>query len=428
MSSYPISDRYRLKYAYGEDYGTRYFKYGPLKEGRPRIKSNVGFFPEESYLLKIFNIDKKVIVGEEALTFSTNLASPNLVYPMRDGEIRRDDERSWSIESELTRESMLEFVREVDKDFDGFYVTAALSAIAPDYMYERLLAMHSKLDEEFKAVKAFTIIPQPLAVAIAEKELSCIVVESGHGNTQIAPIHSYPIREAVVALYRGGAEADTIAAEVLKDIGYGDLANDELAVRRFKEAVGLIPRDLESGIKYAKENPEKLREKVRLSVLEVVDMEDKGWMRFLIGEVVFNPGHEIFESYKKRGVLSIRGARQGEEVIEGTLPLDEAIVRAASKTPLSVQDKLLSRIILSGGNFNWRVPPGLEEVATDSPSKVKLLLDERFRSELRVDVRLTGDPQFSVWKGCVVWSLALPDDYLWDDRRREGWFKRGVHY
>ena len=159
MASPLVGDRYRLKYAYGEDYGTRYFKYGPLREGKPRIKSNVGFFLEESYLLKIFNVDKKIIVGDEALTYSTNLTSPNLVYPMRDGEIRRGDEKSWVVERELTREGLAEFRESVDKDFEGFYITAALSAIAPDYMYEELLNIHSEIDDENGVVKAFTIIP-----------------------------------------------------------------------------------------------------------------------------------------------------------------------------------------------------------------------------------------------------------------------------
>jgi len=422
--------RYRLKYAYGEDYGTRFFKYGTLRRGKPRVKSNVGLFIEESYLLKFFGVDKRIVVGDEAIRYfaSVDTGGKNLVYPMSDGEVRRGDERAWKIEEELTREGFEEFRKEVESDFDGFYVTAALSAIAPDYMYERLLEIHAKIDRELGVVKAFTVIPQPLAVAIAEKELSCIVVESGHGNTQVTPIHSYPIREAVVALYRGGAEADAIAAEVLKDLGHSDLASDELAVRRFKEEVGLIPLELDEAVRKAKENPERVRARVKLSALDVIDMEDKGWYRFLIGEVVFNPAHEIFESYRKRGVLSIRDARQGDEVIEGTLPLEEAVVKAVLKTPFSIRNTLLSKIILSGGNFNWKVPKGLEDLAVDAPTKMRHCLSKRLGGDVNVSVRLTQDPQFSVWKGCVVWSLALPDDYHWNERRREGWFKRGVHY
>ena len=430
MATQRALSEYRLRYAYGEDYGTRYFKYGTLREGKPKVKSNVGLFLEESYVLKFFEVDKQVVVGDDAVRYfaSIDTVAKNLVYPMSDGEIRRGDERAWRVEEELTREGFAEFKEAVGDDFDGFYVTAALSAIAPDYMYQRLLEMHAKIDGEMGVVKAFTIIPQPLAVAIAEKELSCVVVESGHGNTQVTPIHSYPIREAVVALYRGGAEADAIAAEVLKDLGYSDLASDELAVRRFKEAVGLIPLKLDEAVRKAKEDPERVRARVKLSALDVIDMEDRGWYRFLIGEVVFNPSHEMFESYRKKGVLSIRDARQGDEIVEGTLPLEEAVVRAVRKTPFSIRNRLLSKVILSGGNFSWKVPQGLEDLAVDAPTKMKYCLNERLGGEVRVEVRLTQDPQFSVWKGCVVWSLALPDDYHWNERRSEGWFKRGVHY
>lgn len=423
-------DPYRAKYAYGEDYGTRFFKYGILKEGRPRVTTSSGLFLEESFLLKHFGVEKKLVVGDEVSKYAASVSSlaRNLVFPLSDGEVKRDDERAWSVIKELTRKGFEDFRGYTGSDFDGFYVTAAVSAIAPDYMYERLLKIHAEIDEKTRAVKAFTIIPQPLAVAIAEQETSCLVIESGHGNTQITPIRMYPIRDAIIALYRGGAEADAIAAEVLKDLGYGDLVSDEYAVRKFKEDAGLVPLDLDEAIKKAREDSSKLRTKVKLSALVEVDFEDKGWLRYLIGEVIFNPMHEIFDSYRKRGVLNIRDARLGEDVIEGALPLEDAIIRSTRKLRISIQNEVLSKIILSGGNFNWRVPENLKGIAVDAPTKVRSLLDRKLRGEVNVSVRLARDPQFSVWKGCVTWSFALPEDYRWSWERREGWFKRGADY
>ncbi|MDW8003646.1 MAG: hypothetical protein RMI04_02375 [Thermofilaceae archaeon] len=424
-------DAKRALSAYGEDYGTRYFKYGPLVEQKPKIMESVGLYLEESHLLKMFGVDKQLVVGDDVkrLLGARSTLARSMVFPLTDGEVKRDDERAWAVISELTRKGLEQFkvIKDSRNGFEGYYVTAALSAIAPEYMRERLLEVHSRIDHETGLVKAFTVIPQPLAVAIAEKELSCVVIESGHGNTQITPIHTYPIREAVVALYRGGAEADAIAAEVLKDIGYSDLASDEVAVRKIKEEIGLIPIELDEAIKKSKDNPERFRCKVRLSALTEIDIEDKGWYRFLIGEVIFNPTHELFESFRKKGVLSVRDARFGDETIEGLLPLDEAILRSIRKTPTTLHDALLNKIILSGGNFQWKVPENLKDVATGAQVKIKHLLTKRLGG-VNVEARLTQDPQFSVWKGCVVWSLALPENYLWNEKRGEGWFKRGIHY
>lgn len=424
-------DPRRALAAYGADYGTRYFKYGPLSIHRPKVIESVGLFLEETHLLKTFGIEKQLVVGEEVKKFlgAKSALARSLVYPLTDGEVKRDDEKAWAILNELTRKAFEQFKDFRSREgFDGFYVTAALSALAPEYMREKLLEIHSRIDRETGLVKAFTVIPQPLAVAIAEKEIACVVIESGHGNTQITPIHTYPIREAIVALYRGGAEADAIAAEVLKDLGYGDLASDEVAVRRFKEEAGLVPIELATAIRKAKEDPERFRCKVRLSALTEVDTEDKGWYRFLIGEVVFDPTNEVYESYRKRGVLNIRDARIGDETIDGFLPLDEAIIRSIRKTATSLQDSLLGKIILSGGNFQWKVPENLKDVTVSAQNKIKLMLSAKLGGSVNVEVRLTQDPQYTVWKGCVVWSLALPENYHWNEKRGEGWFKRGVHF
>ncbi len=420
-------DAYRRKYAYAEDYGTSYFKFGPIAE-KPHVIENRGFFvPEDTIVLKVVGVEKRLVVGPEVAQYlgSREDAARYLVYPMRDGVVGRGDERAWQVIKEITRYGF-ETTKPDTEDFKGFYVTAALSAIAPKYMYEKLFDIHAELDRELGVVKAVTIIPQPLAVAIAQKVLTCIVVESGHGNTQITPISQYPIRGAIVSLNRGGAEADAITAEILKDSGYGDLASEEKLVRIVKEKLGLVPRNLDEAIKKAKEDPERFRAYFKIpGTLTEIDLGENSWMRFLIGEIIFNPQHEIFESYYRRGMPRPKDTVVGDERIPGTIPLGHAIARSASKTPIELQPYLYKKIILSGGNFAWKVPAGLEDVACDAATKVKEQMKEL---GLEVNVELTKDPIYSVWKGAIVYSLALPDDYLWNWDRMEGWYMRGVHY
>ena len=38
-----------------------------------------------------------------------------------------------------------------------------------------------------------------------------------------------------------------------------------------------------------------------------------------------------------------------------------------------------------------------------------------------VDVVITGDPKFSVWRGCIVYGYAVPADYEWKWEKLEGW-------
>ena len=422
-------EEYRKKYAYGEDYGTRYFKFGPIAD-KPEVIENRGLFlaGDQSVVYKIFGISKQIVVGPEVINYlgSREEVARYLVYPMKDGVIDRGDERAWQVLYELTVYGFKKALEKVGGDFEGFYVTAALSAIAPDYMYEKIFDMHVKIDRELKAVKAITIIPQPLAVAIAQKTVTCVVVESGHGNTQITPISMYPIRNAVLSLNRGGAEADAITAEILRDLGYEDRASEEKFVRMFKEAVGLIPLDLDEAIAKAKENPERFRVKYKVPGTRIeIDMEDKSWMRFLIGEIIFNPEHEIFESYYSRGMPRPRDTIIGDERIRGTMPLSEAIEESVSKTSIELQPSLFRKIILSGGNFAWKVPSDMRDVAVDAATKIKKQLSD---IGIEASVELTKDPVYSVWKGCIVYSLAVPDDYSWNWERREGWFKRGEHY
>lgn len=420
-------DAYRRKYAYGEDYGTSYFKFGPVAE-EPYMIENRGYFIPDTIITRVAGVTKTLVVGPEVTQYlgSKEDAAKYLVYPMRDGIVRRGDTRAWQVLKELTRYGFEQTMPQDAKDFEGFYVTAALSAIAPKYMYEEFFQMHADLDEELGAVKAVTIIPQPLAVAIAQKAVTCTVVESGHGNTQITPISQYPIRGAIVSLNRGGAEADAITGEILKDAGYGDLASEEKLVRMVKENIGLIPRDLDEAIRKAKENPEKFKAYYKVpGTLTEIDLEENSWMRFLIGEIIFNPEHEIFQSYYRRGLPRPRDTVIGDEKIPGTVKLGHAIAISVGKTSVELQPYLYKRIILSGGNFAWKVPPKFEDVACDAATKIYLQMKEL---DLEVRAELTSDPAYSVWKGAIVYSIALPDDYLWDWNRMEGWYKRGVHY
>lgn len=415
-------DPYRRRFAFGEDYGTSQYKFGPVAE-KPEVIENRGFIiSEESIIYKIAGVTKNIVVGPEVAQYlgSREDMAKYLVYPMRDGIVGKEDKRAWDIVYEITKYGLLKF-RPSDPEFKGFYVTAALTAVAPKYMYEKVFEIHQKIDEEYGVVKAVTIIPQPLAVAIAQKTITCIVVESGHGNTQVTPISRYPIRGAIVSLNRGGAEADAVTAEILKDNGYGDLVGEEKLVRMVKEAIGLVPRDLDKAVKKAKEDKERFRAVFKVPGTTIsIDLGENSWMRFLIGEVVFNPEHEVFQSYYKRGMARPRDTVVGDEKIPGTISIGEAIVRAAGKTPLELQPHLYKKIILSGGNFAWRVPQGLEDVACNAAEKVKIQL-----SEIGIDanVELTRDPEYSVWKGAIVYSLAVPDDYLWSWDRLEGWYK-----
>jgi len=426
-----VIDEYRRKYAYAEDYGTSHFKFGPVAE-RPYVIENRGVITSElesKVLLELFGVSKPIVVGEEVSRYlpAVDTMGRALIYPMHDGLVERDNERAWAVIKEITRYGFEKSLKEMKKaqDFDGFYVTAALSAIAPRHMYERLFAIHAELDKEGRYVKAVTIIPQPLAVAIAEKITECIVVESGHGNTQVTPIVVYPVRDAITVLNRGGAEADAIAAEILRDLGYEDRAREEKFVRMFKESVGLVPRDLDLAIEKAKKEPERFRVvfKVPRTTIEI-DMGSNSWMRFLIGEIIFDPNHEIYESYYKRGMPRPRDTVRGDQRLPGTLPLIEAIMYSIKRTSFEAQQQIRVAI-LSGGNFAWKVPQGLEDVAVNSAEKVALQLRQK---ELDYTVKLVSDPLYSVWKGGIVYSLAVPDAIEWNWGRMEGWYRRGVHY
>lgn len=414
---------YRGRYTFGMDFGTSDFKFGPItcRDG-PRVLRNRGYFPDrDSIMMRALNQAPEVVVGDDVplyLQSSEDLTS-RLVYPMRNGVIDRGDRRAWGVVNAISRFSLNMFSPNPEKDFQGFYVVASLSSLSPRYMYETLFETMTEAGRD-GLVKAATIISQPFAVAIGHGVTTCVVVESGHGNTQVCPISSYPIRGALVAVNRGGGDANSITAEILKDLGYGDLAREEAFVRRVKEDLGLLPLDLEKGVKAAKENPSKFRAKFKVPGTRVeVDFAEKSWQRFLIGEYVFNPRNELFQSYLTRGMPRPRDVKIGDTVFEGMIDFAEAIVRSVERCPVELQPMLYKEILLSGGNFSWEAPEKLRGVATDAPTKMKALLKEK--GIKGVSVKMTKNPQYSVWHGCIIYGYAVPEDYRWNWERMEGW-------
>ncbi len=420
-----MSEKYKRKYTFGEDYGTSYYKFGPITLGeKPEIIENRGYFPDKrSIMYRLMGVERDVIVGKNLPLYleSREDLSTRLIYPMRNGVIDREDERAWKVIYEITRYG-LEMFKPVSPDFKGYYVCASLSSVAPRYMYEKLFEIHRRIDEETGLIKAVTIIPQPLAVAIAHKAPTCVVIESGHGNTQICPISRYPIRGAIVALNRGGSDADAITSQILYDAGYGDIAREEAIVRRVKEAIGLIPRNLDEAVREAKRNPEKYRVKFKIPGTRIeIDLGRDSWTRFLIGEYIFNPKNEIFESYFRRGLPKPKDMKVGEVLFKGMLDFGEAIVEAVEKCPIELQPYLYNKVLLSGGNFQWKVPPEFSGIAVDAVTKIRLLLKEKGIEE--VSVEMAPEPKYSVWKGCIVYGYAVPEDYAWSWDRMEGWIK-----
>jgi len=420
-----LSEVYKRKYTFGEDYGTSDYKFGPITLGeRPEVIENRGYFPDTSSIMfKLMGVKKDVIVGKDLAVHlgSREELTSHLVYPMRKGVVDRGDEKAWKVIYEITRYG-LDFFRQSDPDFKGFYVCAALSAIAPRYMYEKIFEIHRKIDEETKLIKAVTIIPQPLAVAIAHKVPTCIVIESGHGNTQVCPISRYPVKGAMVVLNRGGSDADALTSQILYDAGYSDIAKEEALVRRIKEALGLVPRKLDEAVEVAKQKPELFRAKYRVPGTRIeVDLGKESWARFLIGEYVFNPKHEIFKSYFKRGMPKPKDVKVGEILFRGMLDLGESVIESVEKCPIELQPYLYGKVLLSGGNFHWRAPPQFREVAVDSATKLKLLLAEKGVENVTVEV--APEPKFSVWRGCIIYGYAVPEDYTWSWDNMEGWLR-----
>ncbi|MGY0288288.1 MAG: hypothetical protein ACUX7D_05920 [Candidatus Methanodesulfokora washburnensis] len=411
------------------DFGTSLVKFGPIWRGKyPDFIENRGYFPKISKIsAEIRGIAaEEVIVGPAVSEYLESKADlSRLYYPMRNGVIARDDERGWKIVKKIIKYTLEKYYPgkydPSGRPFDGFYVVVALAAQSPTYMYERMFEIHKEVNEEHGRglIKAVTIIPQPLSVAIAEKATTCTVIESGHGNTQVTPISRDVIRAALIPLNRGGYDSDRITSQILKDIGYSDLAREEKFVRIFKEMAGLVPLNLDKAIEWTKAHKGAVKNRFSIPGTTVsVDMGDKAWMRFLIGEFFFNPGHELYQSYYTRGFAPPADTVVGGEVIPGNVSIAEAIRLSISKTPVEIQSSLVRRIILSGGAFNWKVPDGMEGVAVSSPEKIRIQL-----RELGIDSQpsMIADPQFSVWRGSIIYGNYVPEDLTWDWSSLEGW-------
>ncbi len=418
-------DSYRSHYTFGMDFGTSDFKFGAIACGEtPRVVNNRGYFPDKkSVMYRAFQTTSDVIVGQEVPLYlqSAGDLSARLVYPMRNGIIDKADENAWRVVGALCQFGLSSFKPQSANGFNGYYVVTSLSSVSPRYMYERLLQIFEQNNNE-GFVRAVTVIPQPFAVAIGHGVTSCVVIESGHGNSQVCPISKYPIRSAQVALNRGGGDANAITSEILKDAGYGDLAREEALVRNVKEAIGLVPADLDSAVAEARKLPKKFRARYKVPRTRVeIELEKDSWTRFLIGEYVFNPNHEIFESYFARGMPRPKDVRMGDAVFQGMLDFGDAIIASVERCPVELQPMLYSEILLSGGNFSWTPPGRLEGIAVDAPAKIKMLL--RDKGIRNVSVKMTKSPQFSVWHGCIIYGFAVPDEYEWDWQRLEGWMK-----
>jgi crenactin len=410
---------------FGEDYGTSELKFGPATLGNvPDVIENRGYFPDtrSSMVRMTGGPDKKLlVVGPDVANFveAKRDIAERMIYPMRSGVIDRDDEKSWSVVKELTRFALLRHVPDV-QGFDGVKAVAALSAAAPRYMYDKLFEIHREINQEEgrKVIRAISVIPQPLAVAISQKALACTVLEGGAGNVQIAPLSSGMIFNALITLNRGGGDCDLVAAEILRDAGYGDLAREPKLVKLFKEAVGAVPKSLKDVM--ADKNNSKYGVVFRVPNTRIaIDLDKNSWQRFLIGEFFFDPSNEYFSSYYRRGFPKPSDSYAEGKVISGTSDLADVIIQSVQKCSFEIQPALYRSIFLSGGGFSWVAPQGMEGLAVDSPTKVRLMMEEK--GIQGVNVVLTKNPVYNVWQGCVAYGLYIPDDFTWDWDEREGW-------
>ncbi|MFH0848117.1 MAG: hypothetical protein V1857_01275 [archaeon] len=418
-----MSEAYKQQYTFGVDYGTGDVKFGPISCGEhPEIVENRGYFTDQSSIMqKISGPSKEIIVGKDIPLYleAKEDLSTRMIYPMRNGVIDKDQERAWSVVHEIT-EFGLETFRPPSSDFSGYYLVSSLSSVSPRYMYEKLFEIYRDIDKEFGSIIAATVIPQPLSVAIAHKVPTCVVLESGHGNTQICPISRYPIRNAIVAVNRGGGDGNALTAEILKDCGYGDLVHEESLIRKVKENLGLIPAELDAAIHIAKRDQERFRATYKVPGTRIaVDLAENSWMRFLIGEYVFNPNHEIFQSYFNRGLPRPSDVKVGDTSFRGMLDFGDAIIQAVERCPVELQPYLYKQILLSGGNFSWKAPDDMSDVAIDAPTKIRRLLENKGVSD--TVIMMTESPQYSVWRGCIVYGYSVPADFAWSWDRFEGW-------
>jgi crenactin len=417
---------YRELFTFGEDYGTSEFKFGPATLGDiPDSIENRGYFPdvtEGNFGVYGFTASSPIIVGPEVSDHLESRAdlTERLIYPMTSGLIESSDDKSWQVIKEITRYALKRYAPSPGSGFEGFNCVGALFSGSPRFMYEKIFSIHEEINKEEnrKLVRNVTVIPQPLAVAIAQKAVTCTVIEAGHGNTQITPISKAVIGSALLTLNRGGSDCDQLAGEILRDAGYGDLAKEKKFVKLFKETVGLIPRNLNQIMQNDHEEKFKFVFKIPGTRI-IVDLGGASWQRFLLGEYFFNPEHEVFLSYYKRGFKHPNDGHFKGDVVPGTINLVDAITKSIERCSFEIQASLYHNILLSGGNFAWKVPPGLENYAVDSATKITNMLEATGVSG--VNVALTSNPQYNVWQGLIVYGLFLPETYQWKWERQEGW-------
>ena len=140
-----MSQNYKQKYTFGADYGTSYFKFGPILCGEiPKMVENRGYFPNSDNIMhKAFGETRDIVVGEEVPLYlqAKDDLSDNLIYPMKNGVIEKNDVKAWEIVKAISSYG-LEAFESSDNDFRGFNIIASLSSIAPKYMYEKLFQIY----------------------------------------------------------------------------------------------------------------------------------------------------------------------------------------------------------------------------------------------------------------------------------------------
>jgi hypothetical protein len=63
----------------------------------------------------------------------------------------------------------------------------------------------------------------------------------------------------------------------------------------------------------------------------------------------------------------------------------------------------------------------LKGIAVDSGTRIRH--DLQAMGIENVSVKVSEEPQFAVWRGCIVFGYSVPHDYLWSWERMEGWMR-----
>jgi crenactin len=61
----------------------------------------------------------------------------------------------------------------------------------------------------------------------------------------------------------------------------------------------------------------------------------------------------------------------------------------------------------------------MKGIAVDSQTKLQNML--RNKGLENVNVKLSTEPQYAVWRGCIVYGYAVPTSYRWEWEKMEGW-------